>query len=64
MVRSPARGFIRDEPLLLPLDEPTAALDAGTEHALFERYATAQLVQRARRAASLAFAASLALSNL
>ncbi len=36
-----ARGFMRDEPLLLVLDEPTAALDAETEHALFERYATA-----------------------
>ena len=36
-----ARGFMRDEPLLLMLDEPTAALDAETEHALFERYATA-----------------------
>ena len=28
-------------PLLLVLDEPTAALDAETEHALFERYAAA-----------------------
>jgi ATP-binding cassette subfamily B protein len=36
-----ARGFMRDEPLLLMLDEPTAALDAETEHALFERYAAA-----------------------
>jgi ATP-binding cassette, subfamily B, bacterial len=36
-----ARGFMRDEPLLLVLDEPTAALDAETEHALFERYAVA-----------------------
>jgi ATP-binding cassette subfamily B protein len=27
--------------LLLILDEPTAALDAETEHALFERYAAA-----------------------
>jgi ATP-binding cassette subfamily B protein len=36
-----ARGFMRDRPLLLVLDEPTAALDAETEHALFERYATA-----------------------
>jgi ATP-binding cassette subfamily B protein len=36
-----ARGFMRDHPLLLVLDEPTAALDAETEHALFERYAAA-----------------------
>jgi ATP-binding cassette, subfamily B, bacterial len=36
-----ARGFMRDSPLLLVLDEPTAALDAETEHALFERYAAA-----------------------
>ncbi|PYR94373.1 MAG: multidrug ABC transporter ATP-binding protein [Acidobacteria bacterium] len=36
-----ARGFMRDEPLVLMLDEPTAALDAETEHALFERYAAA-----------------------
>jgi ATP-binding cassette subfamily B protein len=34
-----ARGFMRDEPLILVLDEPTAALDSETEHALFERYA-------------------------
>ena len=34
-----ARGFMRDRPLLVVLDEPTAALDAETEHALFERYA-------------------------
>jgi ATP-binding cassette subfamily B protein len=36
-----ARGFMRDRPLVLVLDEPTAALDAETEHALFERYAGA-----------------------
>jgi ATP-binding cassette subfamily B protein len=36
-----ARAFMRDVPLLLVLDEPTAALDAETEHALFERYASA-----------------------
>ena len=36
-----ARGFMRDQPLLLVLDEPTAALDAETEHALFQRYASA-----------------------
>jgi ATP-binding cassette subfamily B protein len=39
-----ARGFMRDDPLLLVLDEPTAALDAETEHALFERYAAAARV--------------------
>jgi ATP-binding cassette subfamily B protein len=36
-----ARGFMRELPLLLVLDEPTAALDAETEHALFEKYAAA-----------------------
>jgi len=36
-----ARGFMRDQPLVLVLDEHTAALDAETEHALFERYAAA-----------------------
>ena len=36
-----ARAFMRPQPLLLILDEPTAALDAETEHELFERYAAA-----------------------
>ncbi len=36
-----SRGFMRDQPLVLVLDEPTAALDAETEHAIFERYAAA-----------------------
>jgi ATP-binding cassette, subfamily B, bacterial len=36
-----ARGFMREQPLVLVLDEPTAALDAETEHGLFERYASA-----------------------
>jgi ATP-binding cassette subfamily B protein len=36
-----ARGFMREHPLVLVLDEPTAALDAETEQALFDRYAAA-----------------------
>lgn len=38
---SVARGFMRDAPLLCLLDEPTAALDAETEHTLFEKFASA-----------------------
>ena len=41
-----ARGFMREDPLLLVLDEPTAALDAETEHALFERFAAAARERR------------------
>jgi ATP-binding cassette subfamily B protein len=33
-----SRGFMRDQPLVCILDEPTASLDAETEHALFERF--------------------------
>jgi len=36
-----SRGFMREQPLLMVLDEPTAALDSETEHELFERYAAA-----------------------
>lgn len=36
-----SRGYMRAQPLLMVLDEPTAALDAETEHELFERYADA-----------------------
>jgi len=35
------RARMRAQPLLLVLDEPTAALDPGAEHALFERFAGA-----------------------
>jgi ATP-binding cassette subfamily B protein len=44
-----ARGFMRTDPLVTILDEPTAALDAETEHALFERYAAAARDSGARR---------------
>lgn len=33
-----ARGFMREEADVLVLDEPTAALDAEAEHAVFERF--------------------------
>jgi ATP-binding cassette, subfamily B, bacterial len=36
-----ARGLMRESPLLVVLDEPTASLDAPTESALFKRYARA-----------------------
>jgi ATP-binding cassette subfamily B protein len=35
------RAFMRQDPLLVVFDEPTAALDAQTEHALFESFAAA-----------------------
>jgi ABC-type multidrug transport system fused ATPase/permease subunit len=35
------RAMMRPAPLLVVFDEPTAALDAQTEHALFERFAAA-----------------------
>jgi ATP-binding cassette subfamily B protein len=47
-----ARGFMRESPLVLVLDEPTAALDAETEHALFERYAAAAHAGRGNGAAA------------
>jgi ATP-binding cassette subfamily B protein len=35
------RAMMRQRPLVLILDEPTASLDAPTEHALFEHFAEA-----------------------
>jgi len=52
------RAMMRPHPLVLLLDEPTAALDAPTEHALFERYAGA-----ARRAAGETGAITLLVSH-
>jgi ATP-binding cassette subfamily B protein len=52
-----ARGMMRDAPLLLILDEPTASLDAITEAALFERYLAA------REAASRTGAITLLVSH-
>jgi ATP-binding cassette subfamily B protein len=42
------RARMRAHPLLLVLDEPTAALDPGAEHALFERFAGAAREVRER----------------
>jgi len=33
-----SRAFMREEADILVLDEPTAALDADAEHAVFERF--------------------------
>jgi ATP-binding cassette, subfamily B, bacterial len=35
------RALMRNDPLMVFFDEPTASLDAPTEHALFQRYAEA-----------------------
>jgi ATP-binding cassette subfamily B protein len=43
-----ARGLMRTDPLVAVFDEPTAALDAHTEHALFERFAQAARAARER----------------
>jgi ATP-binding cassette, subfamily B, bacterial len=52
------RAMMRPAPLLLVLDEPTASLDAPTEHALFERFAGA-----AQHAAARAGAITLLVSH-
>jgi ATP-binding cassette subfamily B protein len=52
------RAMMRDDPLLVVLDEPTASLDAAAEHALFERYA-----QAARRGAAAVGSVTLLVSH-
>ncbi|MGH8930391.1 MAG: ATP-binding cassette domain-containing protein [Egibacteraceae bacterium] len=36
-----ARGSMREAPVLLILDEPTASVDAATEHEIYQRFAAA-----------------------
>jgi len=52
------RAMMRPTPLLLVLDEPTASLDAPTEHSLFERFAAA-----ARGAATASGAITILVSH-
>ncbi|MFJ6215516.1 ABC transporter ATP-binding protein [Streptomyces sp. NPDC092296] len=47
------RGLMRTEPLIAVFDEPTAALDAHTENALFERFAAAARAGRQRNTVTL-----------
>lgn len=53
-----SRGMMRDRPLILVLDEPTANLDAATEYELFKRYA-----EQSRRARNASGAITLLVSH-
>jgi ABC-type multidrug transport system fused ATPase/permease subunit len=53
-----ARASMRTKPVLFVLDEPTASLDAPSEHAIFERY-----MQRARSLAERNGAITLVVSH-
>jgi ATP-binding cassette subfamily B protein len=52
------RAMMRPAPLLLVLDEPTASLDAQTEHELFDRYAA-----NARRVSATTGAVTVLISH-
>jgi ATP-binding cassette subfamily B protein len=47
------RALMREDPLVVFFDEPTASLDAMTEHALFERYVEAARAGTARGAVTV-----------
>ncbi|WP_053751829.1 ABC transporter ATP-binding protein [Streptomyces sp. MMG1533] len=53
-----ARSVMRDDPLLFVLDEPTASLDAPSEHAIFERQ-----IARARQLAERTGAITMIVSH-
>ncbi len=53
-----SRAMMREDLLLLVLDEPTASLDAATEHTLFERF-----TDQARRAATTTGAVTVLVSH-
>ena len=48
-----SRALMRDAPLLVVLDEPTAALDPSAEHRLFQRFAGASEAARKRGAVTV-----------
>jgi ATP-binding cassette, subfamily B, bacterial len=48
-----ARGMMRATPVLLVLDEPTAALDPAAEHALYEEYGRTMREARSRGSITL-----------